>query len=87
MYKHTLLLLTAALTLSACASGAPPTPTPIPKPALKPAAKLTQKCPELPQPKTGLTQDLLVNHVQVAKLYHKCQENHEGLVDWMEKTQ
>lgn len=31
--------------------------------------------------------NLLGNHVQVAKLYHKCQENHRGLANWIKETE
>lgn len=87
MHKHILLLLIAASMLTACASGVKPMPTPMPQLILRPAATLTQACPDLPQPKSGKTQDLLANHVQVAKQYHKCQQNHQGLVDWLERTE
>lgn len=85
MHKHMPVLLIAAWMLTACAHGPPPTPTPSPK--LTAPASLTTDCPDLPAPGSGKTTDLLSNHVQVAKQYHKCRERLRGLVEWMKETQ
>lgn len=82
MRKNTLLLLIAASMLTGCALGAQPTPPPKPK-RIAPAS-LTQDCGDLPQPPTGLTQDLLANHVKVAKKYHLCRGHHADLANWLE---
>lgn len=84
MRKHILLLLIAASTLTACASGARLIATPPPK--LFPPASLTANCPDLPQPSSGKTQDLLSNHVQVTEIYHLCREQLRALVEWLETT-
>lgn len=82
MRKLILLPAIAALTLTACASGG----TPIAAQKLTAPEHLKMACPDLPQPPTGKTQDLLANHVAVAKTYHQCRERHRGLADWLEKT-
>lgn len=82
MRKHTLLLAIAALMLTACAHGVPPTATP----KLLPPAGLTQDCGELPQPASGKAQDLLADHVKVTRMYHLCRERLRFLVEWMETT-
>lgn len=82
MNKTIPLLLIAALTLTACASGAPPMPIPTLNP---PAADMTD-CPPLEQPASGRTQDLLANHVATAKEYHLCRAHHQGLVQWLRAT-
>lgn len=82
MHKNILLPLIAALTLTGCALGAPPTP----EPKLIPPASLTQDCGDLPQPASGLTQDLLANHVKVAKKYKLCRDQLADLVKWKEKN-
>ena len=84
MRKQTLLpLAVAVLTMTACASGAQPTP----QVKLLPPASLTAQCPAaLPQPASGKTLDLLANHVQVAKLYWLCRERHLGLANWLESS-
>lgn len=84
MRKHILLLLIAASTLTACASGARPTATPPPK--LTVPASLTADCADLPQPTSGKTQDLLDNHVQVARIFHLCREQLRSLAQWLETT-
>lgn len=84
MHKHTLGLLIAASMLTACAHGLPPTP--MTTPALNPPAQLTDDCPDLPPPQDGRMTNLLSNHVQVAKLYHKCRERLRGLAQWIKDT-
>lgn len=79
---RTILLLIAALTLTACASGGPRTTAP----TLKPPEADKAECPPLPQPKSGSLTDLLANHVAVAKQYHQCRDRHKALTDWLEKT-
>ena len=82
MRKHILLPLIAVLMLTACASGK----TLIAAPKLGAPESLKAECGELPPPQSGKTQDLLANHVAVAKAYHQCRDRHQGLVDWLEKT-
>jgi len=82
MPKTILSLLTADLTLTACASGTPPTQTP----SLFPPESEMQLCPALPMPQSGALTDLLTNHIAVTKAYHQCKDRHQGLVDWLEKT-
>lgn len=84
MRKSILSLPIAALLLTACAHGVQPTPTP--KPKLIPPASQTKDCGELPQPASGKTQDLLSNHVDVTKMYHKCRDQLRALAEWMETT-
>lgn len=78
----TILLIPVALTLTACASGAPPTQIP----TLFPPASDLQLCPSLPMPPSGAMTDLLDNHIAVTKAYHQCKDRHQGLVEWLEKT-
>lgn len=75
-----ILTLCSALMLTACASGVPPMPARTPPP------NLTAACPPLPQPKSGQSNELLANHVEVAELYHACRERHKGLSDWAGNT-
>ena len=83
MRKPTLLILIAALTLTACAFGTRPTEVL----TLQPPQSDLQMCPdELPVPLTGAMTDLLSNHIAVAKAYHQCKDRHNGLVKWLEKT-
>lgn len=85
MPKRILLLtmmVTAALILTACASGVPRT-TAL---TLKPPEADKAECPPLPQPTSGSLADLLANHVTVAKAYHQCRDRHKALTDWMEAT-
>ena len=82
MPKTILLLMTAALMLTACASGAPPMQIP----TLYPPASEMQRCPVLPMPQSSAMTDLLTNHIAVTRAYHQCKDRHQGLVDWLEKT-
>lgn len=82
MPRTILLPLIAALTLTACASGTQPMQTP----TLSPPESEMQQCEALPPPQSGMMQDLLANHIAVAKAYHQCRDRHLGLVQWLEKT-
>ncbi|WP_293766369.1 hypothetical protein [uncultured Aquitalea sp.] len=82
MSKSTLIPLLAVLMLTACASGNPPTLAP----TLTVPANLTAKCPDLPLLQSGSLNDLLSNHIQVAKAYHECRNHHNDLADWLKKT-
>lgn len=83
MRRPPLIPLIAAFLLTACASGGPPTPAP----ELTPPASLTTLPPEsLPQPESAHIQDLLENHIEVARLYHRTREQLRGLVEWLEQT-
>lgn len=77
-----IMMITAALTLTACASGVPRTTAP----TLKPPEADKAECPPLPQPTSGRLADLLADHVTVAKAYHQCRDRHKALTDWMETT-
>ena len=44
-----------------------------------PPAQMTQPCPQLPQPDSNNLNDLLMNHVEVAGLYHLCKQRHDSL--------
>lgn len=81
MRKH-ILLCCVALTLTACASGRTPTPAP----TLSPPASEMVACSPLPPPESGQLNDLLTNHIAVAKLYHQCRDRLQALIDWLEVT-
>lgn len=68
--RRLLLSITTCCLMTACVSGALPTPAPEPIP-VKPEANLTAVPLPLPQPATGRIQDLEANHVQVARAYHQ----------------
>lgn len=83
MRKPMLPILTAVLTIAACASG----PQPTKEPELPASQTDMQTClEELPVPLSGAMTDLLNNHIAVAKAYHQCKDRHNGLVRWLEKT-
>jgi len=85
MLKRILLPLIAALTLSACTSGAPRTEGP----KLIPSAHSTslEDFPEeLPQPKSNSLDDLKANHIETAGLYHRLRERFAGLGEWLRAT-
>jgi hypothetical protein len=83
MPKRTLILLIAALTLTACTAGVRPTEAP----RLIPPASLTAPPPEtLPQPRDGSLEALTENHIRVAGEYHRLRERFLGLVAWLMKT-
>lgn len=83
MLKKTLLLLIAVLTMTACASGAPPTEGP----ARIPSAWLMDLPPEsLPDPRSNQLPDLKDNHIESAGMYHRLWERFKGLVEWLEKN-
>ncbi|OHC68622.1 MAG: hypothetical protein A3H93_09165 [Rhodocyclales bacterium RIFCSPLOWO2_02_FULL_63_24] len=83
MLKRTLLPLIVAWMLTACAAGAPP----IAAPALIPPAHLTEPPPAtLPEPASDHLDDLLLNHIETAGLYHRTRERFQGLINWLEKT-
>lgn len=82
MHKRILWLLTATLTLTACASGSQPTTTP----RLTPPQSAMQACPALLPPMSGQMTDLLANHLAVAQAYHQCRDRHWGLIQWIDET-
>lgn len=83
MLKRTLLPMLVALTMAACAAGAPPIAAPI----LLPPAHLTEPPPAtLPEPTSPHLDDLLENHIETAGIYHRLRERFLGLVEWLEKT-
>ena len=82
MPRTILLLIIAALTMTACASGSQPTR----EPTLIPPQYEMQACQELPPPQSGAMTDLLTNHIAVAKAYHQCRDRHQGLINWLEST-
>lgn len=70
MSLRTLLILSAALMLTACATGTQPTP------ALSwtAPANVMRDCPDLPLAKAGNLAVLIRNHKEVATLYYECQD-------------
>lgn len=74
------LLTIAALMLTACASGVPPTTAP---PRRLPPPSLTAPCPLPTQPLDGkLASSLLPNHVQTMQLLQLCRSRHQALSAW-----
>ncbi len=74
------MICLVALTLTGCASGPPPMPAPLP--LRLPPPHLTQPCPELLQPASGLLMELLANHIEVAQQYQLCREQLRTLAEW-----
>lgn len=72
-----LLLVTAALMLTACASGMPPTIAQ-PRPC---APALTATCPAPPPARSGRLQDLLDNHIEAMELYSQCRDQMSKLAE------
>ena len=72
-----LLPLIAALMLTACACGTPPTPAK-PRPC---AASLTTVCPAPPSAKSGRLADLLDNHIEAMELYSQCRDQVQKLAE------
>lgn len=82
MWRHTLIGASAWM-LTACASGTQPMPA---LPRLLPA-EYAQECPELPPARSGSDMDLLMNHTEVAELYHICRERHRATVEWIRRQE
>ena len=72
-----LLILIAALMLTACASGTPPTPAQ-PRPC---SASLTTPCPVPPPARSGRLADLLSNHIESMELYAQCRDQMSKLAE------
>lgn len=72
-----LLPLIAALLLTACASGTPPTRE-APRPC---SANLTTDCLPPPPSKSGKLQDLLDNHIEAMELYSQCRDQMKKLAE------
>lgn len=70
MSLRTLLILSAASMLTACASGTQPMPA-IPWTA---PANTMRECPDLPQAEDGSLATLARNHKEVTDLYHECRD-------------
>lgn len=88
MWRKRLPLLSAALMLTACATGTPPTvvaPTLTLKPVVPEA--LTLRCDPLPKAEDGKLGTLLKNHVETARLYHLCAQRHGDLVGVLRAAQ
>jgi len=75
--KHLSLALTAALMLTACAFGTPPTRE-TPRPC---SANLTTDCPAPPPAKLGKLADLLDNHIESMELYSQCRDQLKKLAE------
>lgn len=75
-----LTVLSFALMLTACAYGALPTTDP-PRPPV--AAMLT--CPPLPAPGSGLSDDLLANHLVTMEIHHLCRSRLDTLQEWVRR--
>lgn len=84
MSKRMLALLTSALILTGCASGAQPMPDVSTR---RPPPSLTTPCPDLPQPRSARGVDLLDNHVQTAAQYHECRARLKALADWADNDE
>lgn len=78
------VLISAALILTSCTAGPPPTAAP----RLIPPAHLTEAPPaEIPQPPANPDLAALVeNHLEAAGMYHVLRERFIGLVRWIEET-
>ena len=76
-----MMVAMAALSLSACAtSGTRPTPELTLRPQLPPNA--TQPCADLPLvPEGADVQAYVINHVEVAGLYHECKARQKALIE------
>ena len=84
MHKRIRLPLIVASMISACASGPPP----IKAPKLLPPASLTELPAErLPLPQSPGLDDLLQNHIETARQYHRLRQQLRGLVEWMVSTE
>ena len=79
MYR--LLMLLVAASLSACAThGMRPTAALTLRPQLPPNATLP--CADLPIVAEGAgLQDFVINHVEIAGLYHECKARHKALIE------
>lgn len=78
--RSTIVMILAALMLTACASGLPPMPAPsLPR---LPPPNLMLHCPELAQPASGGLVALLANHIDVAQEYQICRERQRALAEW-----
>jgi len=71
------MILLAALMLTACASGMPPTRE-TPRPC---SANLTTDCPVPPAAKSGSLADLLDNHIEAMELYSQCRDKQKKLAE------
>ena len=67
MWKPTLLILSVALMLTACASGTPPMPV-----TTIYLGNADTDCPPLPSAKSGDLATLAKNHKQTTDQYHDC---------------
>ena len=78
------MILLAALSLSACAThGTRPTPELSLHPQLPPNATLP--CADLPVVSEGAgLQEFVINHVEVAGLYHECKAKQQALIHALE---
>lgn len=68
MSLRTLLILSVASMLTACASGTQPTPAI----SWTAPANTMRECPDLPQAEDGRLATLFRNHKEVADLYYEC---------------
>ena len=81
----TLMLLSAALVLSACASGKRPMPEVIMAQAVPAPVSLTVKPAPLPQPQSGQLPELEANHREVAKAYHQLANRYCQLLAFLQE--
>ena len=81
MSRKRLTIAIVALSLSACAtSGTRPTAALTLHPQLPPNA--TMPCADLPTVAEGAgLQDFVINHIEVAGLYHECRARQKALID------
>lgn len=71
MWKPILVILSAALTLTACASGTQPMPV-----TTIYLGNADTDCPPLPSAKSGQVAALAKNHKAVTDLYHECKAHY-----------
>ena len=82
-----LMLLSAALALSACASGKRQMPEPevIVAQAVPAPVSLTVKPAPLPQPQSGQLPELEANHREVARAYHQLASRYCQLLAFLQE--
>lgn len=76
--RKSIAMMAVVWTLTACASGAPPTPEPTPTLSVTPWTLLD--CPPVPPLRDGTMPALLTNHSALTDLYRECGDKHRELV-------
>ena len=73
-----LIIMSAALMLTACGSTTPNRK----QPERIPSAALTSPCPDLPPAINGRLDTILHNSLERGAMYYECQAKHKLLSDW-----